>query len=199
MFIEVLLVTLIIHNLLERRGQQERLNKMNMVIGAFFSETGLKLLSLFAGYNADTPDSSDKMEFNANWTKHDYTEARRYFSSKGLMVEAQKGDLDALKEFLLNRRTFLLDLLRNPILLEHESFTNLLWAVFHLTEELAMRKSLKKLTANDLSHLSGDIKRAYNLLVLEWLGYLKHLEKAYPYLFPWQCAPILLTPKLRWR
>lgn len=37
-FIEVLLVTLIIHQLLSRREKQAMLKKLNMVIGAFFSE-----------------------------------------------------------------------------------------------------------------------------------------------------------------
>ena len=37
-FIEVLLVTLIMHNLLAHREKQSMLKKLNMVIGAFFSE-----------------------------------------------------------------------------------------------------------------------------------------------------------------
>jgi len=43
-FIEVLLVTLIIHQLLSYREKKAQLNKLNMIIGAFFSEVGTKLL-----------------------------------------------------------------------------------------------------------------------------------------------------------
>ena len=68
-------------------------------------------------------------------------------------------------------------------MLEHESFTNLLWAVFHLTEELIHRHNLRKLPETDYQHLSGDIKRVYHLLIAEWLDYMKHLKKGYPYLF----------------
>jgi len=68
-------------------------------------------------------------------------------------------------------------------LLEHESFTDLLWAVFHLTEELACRTNVKQLPDTDYAHLSGDIKRAYVLLISEWLAYMKHLKADYPYLF----------------
>ena len=35
----------------------------------------------------------------------------------------------------------------------------------------------------DYKHLSGDIKRAYTLLIHEWLDYMKHLKDNYPYLF----------------
>ncbi len=41
---EVLLVTLIIHQLLSDREKKSRLNKLNMIIGAFFGEVGTKLL-----------------------------------------------------------------------------------------------------------------------------------------------------------
>jgi hypothetical protein len=74
-------------------------------------------------------------------------------------------------------------ILQNPNLLEHETFTELLWAVFHLTEELAKREDTKNLSAKDYEHLSGDIKRAYTLLISEWLDYMKHLKDKYPYLF----------------
>ena len=77
----------------------------------------------------------------------------------------------------------MLNLLENPNLLEHESFTNLLWAVFHLTDELVHRSDLKKLPDSDYQHLAGDIKRAYHQLLIQWLDYMKHLKHDYPYLF----------------
>jgi hypothetical protein len=88
-----------------------------------------------------------------------------------------------LREFLVNRRGFLLGLLENPNLLEHETFTELLWAVFHLSEELESRPGFEFIPETDYHHLIGDIKRAYMQLVMEWLDYMKHLKKEYPYLF----------------
>ena len=43
-FVEVLLVTLIIHRLLDEREKRARLEKLNMVIGTFFSEVGTRLV-----------------------------------------------------------------------------------------------------------------------------------------------------------
>jgi len=91
--------------------------------------------------------------------------------------------LENIKNFLKEKRQFLLNLLENPNLLEHESFTNLLWAVFHLTDELTHRKGLDRLPETDYQHLAGDIERAYHLLIVEWLNYMKHLKANYPYLF----------------
>ena len=83
----------------------------------------------------------------------------------------------------MKKRDFLLRLLENPTLLEHEAFTDLLRAVFHLTEELQSRQSGIELPPNDYMHLAGDIKRVYSLLVQQWLDYMKYLKVNYPYLF----------------
>ena len=91
--------------------------------------------------------------------------------------------MNDIKNLLVGKRDFMIRLLENPLLLEHETFTDLLWAVFHLTEELEGRTDLSTLSDADYAHLSGDIGRAYNLLVREWLLYMRHLEKNYPYLF----------------
>ena len=71
------------------------------------------------------------------------------------------------------------------------SFANLLLAVFHLTEELTQRQDLGHLTPGDREHLAGDIERAYVALIAEWLDYMQHLQKNYPYLFSlaWRINP----------
>ena len=68
-------------------------------------------------------------------------------------------------------------------MLEHESFTQLLRAVFHLTEELESRGKMTGLPESDYAHLAGDMKRVYILIVREWLDYMEHLKTNYPYLF----------------
>ncbi len=109
--------------------------------------------------------------------------AKKRLKNYDYKIESQRGNLEDLKNSLIEKRVFLLCLLENPNLLEHETFTDLLWAVFHLTEELACRVDVGQLPKTDHDHLSGDIKRVYVLLISEWLAYMKHLKDAYPYLF----------------
>jgi hypothetical protein len=98
-------------------------------------------------------------------------------------VDAGQVDYGSLREFLARRREFMLRLLENPTLMEHEMFTDLLLAVFHLTEELTHRKKVSDLPVADRAHLAGDVKRIYGLLVHQWLDYLHYLKTNYPYLF----------------
>jgi hypothetical protein len=182
-FLEVLLVTLVLHKLLGHREKQKLLNKLNMVIGAFYSEVGTKLLSLFASFDASSSEIAKELVVKNEWSPKDFLKMRERFKTYNCPIKSQKGNLVELKDFLHSKRGFLLNLLENPNVLEHEEFTNLLWAVFHLAEELIHRRNLEKLPEADFNHLSGDIKRVYILLISQWLDYMKHLKNAYPYLF----------------
>jgi len=180
--LEVLVVTLIIHSLLERRSKNERMDKLNMVIGAFFSEVGSELLRRISTLDKKV-EVRQQFLFTTTWDKRRYAEAKRAALSYDYGVDANTEDLKELKSFLTERRPFLLSLLQNPSLLEHQSFTDGLWAVFHLTEELDQRVSLDSLAEPDRLHLVGDTKRAYASLAVEWLDHVQHLQKEYPYLF----------------
>lgn len=181
--LEVLLVVVIIERILTRRETQAKLQKLNMVIGAFFSEVGNYLLqSLLHNFN-NNEDISKHLNVKATWTKDDFQKAANFAHKLQVDVNSRNLDLNQLKDFLLRRREFLLTLLENPSLLENDRFTDLLWAVTHLDEELESRPSLTSLSDKDLEHLSSDISRMYDHLASEWLDYVQHLKLKYPYLF----------------
>ena len=181
--IYVLLVTLILHELLSSREKRALMKKMNMLIGTFHIEAGAELIRLCSAFNSDMTEIRKKLMVTSKWTARDFQTAASLMKSLEIKIDSRSGDLNSLKSLLEAKRSFLLSLLANPNLLEHDSFTDLLWAVFHLAEELSARKSLEGLPRADYDHLSGDIKRAYSQLLAEWLSYMKHLKTDYPYLF----------------
>lgn len=181
--VQVLLLTLLVDRLLAHREKIAMLKKLNMVIGVFFSESAMHLLRMFAGMDADIDAVRGGLVPGPEWTAGDFQrKAERMRGYEG-RIEIAPADLAALKKFLSSKRDFLLGLLGNPNLLEHESFTDLLWAVFHLTDELMHRPDMDRLPDADVAHLCGDIRRAYSLLVSEWLAHLGHLREDYPYLY----------------
>jgi len=173
--------------MLNRREQRARLEKLYMVIGAFFSRVGTDLLALFVEADGALETIRDTYALRTDWSAPDFQRARQALLRYNPKIDTGRVDLDRLCEFLAEREEFLLRLLENPTLLEHESFTDLLWAVFHLAEELAHRDDKSSLPDSDLAHLRGDITRAYRGLLHEWLAYMEHLKKRYPYLFSLAC------------
>ncbi len=181
--VEVLMVTLIIHRLLSYREKKTRLEKLNMVIGVFFSEVGTRLLAYFSDFDPALGEIRSKLIVKNDWTASEFDAVEGQLRTYGYSVDINRVDLEHLREFLVTKRDFMVRLLENPNLLEHESFTGLLRAVFHLTEELDRRPACRGLPESDYAHLAGDIKRAYILIVSQWLDYMKHLKTDYPYLF----------------
>ena len=181
--IEVLLVTLIIHSLLNQREKRLLLKKLNMVIGAFFSEVGTGLVSKFIQFIPHYEIIGNDLKFNGSWNNRTFAAARNRLRKLDYSIDSKHDDLAPLKNFLLEKRIFLLRLLENPNLLEHDSFTELLWAIFHLADELDHRDNLNDLPDTDFDHISIDMKRACTLVIIEWLAYMNHLKNDYPYLF----------------
>ncbi len=181
--INVLLVTLVLNELLSVRASRERMEKLNMVIGTFFSEVGTDLLRTIAGRDPDLARIAESLRIGEEWSNGDFERTKKTFASYPFRSLVQREDLLFLRAFLKERRNFLLRLLENPLLLEHQSFSELLRAVFHLAEELERRDDLLSIPDSDLSHLQKDVERVYRLLCSEWLSSMNHLRKHYPYLF----------------
>lgn len=181
--INILIVSLVVEGVISKRDKLILLKKLNMVIGAFYSEVGTNLLKLLKSFDTDPGRVGKYMLFDHTWTTQKFLSSINQVINSGYKLDSQIGDLEELRVFLTEKRAFLLRLLENPNLLEHDTFTDLLWAVFHLTEELANRTDFRSLPAADYVHISHDMKRAYNLLLAEWLTYMNHLSTDYPYLF----------------
>jgi hypothetical protein len=181
--ISVYLVTVVINQLLGRREKQAMLKKLNMVIGSFFSEVGTDLLRLISRGKSDKRMVQKHLLVSSDWSGSDYSQAHAVLKEVDIKLSHAHIDWENLRSFLMAKKYFLLHLLGNPNLLEHETFTDLLWAVFHLAEELANRKNVSLLPESDYEHLIGDIKRVNVLLMSEWLDYMNHLQEDYPFLF----------------
>jgi len=184
LFVSVLFVTLMIEQILSRREKLALLHKLNMVIGTFFSDVGIELLNRLPDYVENADDLCRRLVFTGHWQKKDFQKAIAETRNFPYKVRITPDSLRRLRIQLDGHRDFLLRLLENPNLLEHEGFTDLLWAVFHLTEELDFRPGdLENLPAADYNHLAGDVKRAFSQIAGEWLAYAMHLKESYPFLF----------------
>ena len=187
--IEVLLVVLVVDWVISRQEKRSQLTKLNMVIGVYFSEVGTPLLKAFSEFDPQVARIRDELLVKGTWKSREFADASLRIKQHEYKLVCEKGDpkalqfLESLRSFLTSERMFLLRLLENPNLLEQESFTEQLWAVFHVADELQHRPDLTNLPGGDYRHLALDTGRAYSALTSEWLKYMAHLLERYPYLF----------------
>ena len=181
--LEVFLVVVVIERILTSREKASIRQKLNMVVGTFFSEVGTQLLQRLLGSFEKDEEIQQQLAVAQNWNHTDFKKAISFASAMEDKPHCLNIDLEGLRTFLIQKRPFLLMLLENPNLLEQERFTDVLWATFHLAEELEARPSMENLPETDLEHIAGDIKRLYGHLAAEWISYAEHLKSRYPFLF----------------
>ena len=70
--IEVLFVTLIIHRLLEYRDKRSKLKKLNMVIGAFYSEVGNSLIKDIVSFDKQADDLRKALIIDNSWANREF-------------------------------------------------------------------------------------------------------------------------------
>ncbi len=181
--IYVIIVTLMIERVLKERERQSIMRKLNMVIGVFFSEVGNRLLKELSEYVVSCEKLRGHLLIDGTWTEREFSSTLEYLRKNDIKIESNRCEKLHLKMFLVEKRGFLVSLIENQTLLEHEEFTDLLWAVFHLVEELAARDTFENMPQSDIDHINGDIKRVFGHLSREWVMYMQHLKYDYPYLF----------------
>ena len=105
----------------------------------------------------DRHEIKQRLAVKQDWTPGDFRQAVSFARNIQGKADSRRLDMEKLKAFLVAKRPFLLALLENPNLLEHNRFTDMLWAVMHLTEELGVREQLADLpeTDRDLSISNG--------------------------------------------
>ncbi|MFC1931842.1 potassium channel family protein [Chloroflexota bacterium] len=177
------IVTNVTQMLIQRGQDRLRRQRLNMLIGVFFTEVGNQLLHLFVQYDPNISGIRKNFLVNENWSENDFTHLKKQLKHHDYAISPELMDLEKLRDFLREKGDLLVRQIENQDLIEHESFTELLWAVVHLRDELMARESLVKLPETDVAHLANDAKRAYIFLVRQWGDYLQYLKNQYPYLF----------------
>lgn len=166
-------------------GRQERIRRaqLSLIIGVFFSEIGTGFLHILSTFDPHIDRLRNECCINEDWSGQDFTELKKMLGNHTYSIDIEQNDLKAVRDFLQEKSYLLIRLLDNTNLQEHETFTDLLLAIFHLKDELVLRSALSGLPDADLAHLANDLKRAYTLLTKEWIDYMQYLKNSYPYLF----------------
>lgn len=144
---------------------------------------GYRLLSLFSSYDQTLQEISENLLVSPNWTVDDFSSAQKAVKRHDWRIDVGLVELETLLTFLNSKRGLLVSLLENPVLIEQEGFSEAVLAVFHFADELGCRDDVSNLPESDRNHVAGDINRAYQHLVEQWLDYLSHLKDQYPYLY----------------
>lgn len=172
--LNILIVSLVFQQLIDNHARKEKLNKINMLVGLFFSEIGFSLMTEIV--SGDISSSKIITSFS------DLKIVEKSIKNHAHNLNIQLINCKKITELLINNKDLFISLISNENILEHEIFTDLLMSIIHLRDEILFRKD-KPLTSEDYIHLQGDLTRVYKAITIQWVYYLQHLRKYYPYLY----------------
>ena len=185
--VDILIVAFVLDEIISKKEKEAMMEKLDMIMSTFFSEIGNDLIGQLSSVNAHKADTN-YLESIKNWDDNDYKNKLKEIKNQNIPFKAEVAAEDReeyltnIRDLLINKREFIINLLNNPNLLEKEEFSGLLTAILHLDEELEHRPDLSKVSDIDFNHLNGDMERIYNKLIHEWIYYLRYLNKHYPYM-----------------
>ncbi len=108
--------------LLFRREQRDRMEKLNLIIGVFFSELGIELLSRFTRVTLKLGVFQRDLEVGKTWTQQTFSACHRRLKEEYFEVSIAKSDWPEWCRFFEPKGDFLLRLLENPSLLNTRRF-----------------------------------------------------------------------------
>ena len=181
--ISVILISYVLEKYMKSIEKEENFKKLQIVVSAFYSEVGTNLIRMLSSFDSNVGEFKENMNFEKELRSKDKKKFINSLKNFDYDIDSHNGDMEELKQFLLSKKIYIARMFENPNLLEHSRFTDMLWSVYHLLDELENRDDFKTLPKNDLVHLSIDVKRAYPLLIIEWFEYMSYLNKEYPYLY----------------
>jgi hypothetical protein len=126
---------------------------------------------------------NQKLLLAGDWQDKDFSGSIDALTKYPFQANLKEAELYQLREILVQKKEHLLRLFENANLMEQDRFTGMLWAVYHVYDELRSRESLDNLPQSDISHLNLDIQRAFQILLIEWIESMRILRKKYPYLY----------------
>lgn len=179
---QALIVSLVINRFLNVTEKKRKIKKNNVAISTFFVETGVEIMMILSKFDKNHRKECEMLKLTELLGNKGKT-ARKIVEGFEYRFHVEPENLGELVAIMEKNKGFLLTLLENPNLHEHEAFTDMLWAVFHIADELKTRGDLNKISDEDASHLAVDLLRAYKAMVIEWIGYINYLNDDYPFLY----------------
>jgi len=177
------MVTLIIHREIEKEEKKKLKEKTKMLIGIFYSEYGTNLLRVLSSFDNEVVKLKSFLCIDGECNDDEFEELKNKIKLHNPSINMNCEDIDDLSKYINRKKEFLLRLIQNPYIIEHDNFTELLMAIIHLNEELIARVNIKNIKDKDRIHIINDIERVYKLLSFEWIIYMQYQKNEYPFLF----------------
>ncbi|MCR5666902.1 MAG: hypothetical protein K6G01_08735 [Eubacterium sp.] len=178
--ISIAVTTIVVGEVIGQRDKRESERKTRMLTSTFFTAMGMDLTESMKHMVVVDQELEDVVE---NRCTMNLEQRLAFIEHKHVAMQAKKECFDEVKKLICGWETELLVISSNPLLLEHEDFSRLLFAIFHLIDEFRIRGDYDLLTQEDLRHYNEDFETTYKLLLKNMITNVRYQKQTYPNLY----------------
>lgn len=142
--IQVVMVTIILNRFLNIMETRKKIKKINVIISTFFVEAGISIIAVMSQFNRNNNDFCKLIKVEELYKKNDYR-IKKIAKEFQYDIYANPDKLEELALILAKYKSNTLNMLGNSNLLEHDSFTDMLWALFMLLMSFKLEEILATL------------------------------------------------------
>lgn len=175
--ISIAITTVVVGQILDAQEKKDSRMKTRMLKSSFFTGLGVQLMgALFEASEVD----EEVLDIVLMKEKMDPEEAMRKLRVDKITIDIGQEDYCKIRSMVRAYETELLVISSNPLLLDQEDFTYLLYGIFHLIDEFRLRGDYENLSSDDIEHFNDDFCKVLRLLLLNWIGNIEYLHERFP-------------------
>ena len=177
--ITIAIATLAVGELMNERERKEKIHRTRMLTSSFFTELGAPLMEIMLSSALNREELEDMVGGHIE-SVIDVQKLQSVIKDVPIRYELQEETYTQTAELISENRTGMLILASNPVVLEHELFTDMLWGILHIMDEQRLRGSYDQLTEDDIYHLGSDFEKVLRMLLINWVSNAEYLRETYP-------------------
>ncbi len=193
--VQIAVVTIAVGQIIGSREKRERMEKTQMLASTFFSDCGMAMFRTMLRPLLNKEVLWPALKIEKDWGPRDFAAAVEAVHRCPLSFRLSPTCMTHLREIFQEKHMSMMIIISNPALLEHEVFTDMLWAIFHLKDELSARTNFDHLPSVEQEHLNDDMERALRAILVNWIGHMQHIQAEYPFLFLLEIENNPLSPE----
>lgn len=170
------ITTIVVGQIMDDRQKVESAQKTRMLTSTFFTGLGSQLFEEIS--KVATMDISPNDLLCEDEKK--IPEQLKRIDEESIQIQINKEVFEQIEQLIQAEKMELIELASNPLLLEQECFTQLLWGLFHLLDEFRLRGIYDQLTEADIAHYNSDIEKIFRLLLKNWVKNSFFVHVNYP-------------------
>ncbi len=178
--ISIAVATIVVGEFLDQKEKKERREKTQMLTSTFFTELGTGLMIQLLLNTENAREIREIMSENEVTNQKELQHVQGLLRQVKLKVSLTPELFEKIRTMILNSKETLLIFTSNPMVLDHEDFTDLLWGIFHLIDEFQLRGEYDELDKADIAHMEADCAEVLSLLLVNWAANGLYTKLNYP-------------------